>query len=94
MVIIIDFRCQASGDPCTPPEGYPSTNSDCTYTELGLPIIYGCGYIETGTGPTTIVLSDLTARSVGVNPWVVFALAVGAIAFVGGGYIFLRRKES
>lgn len=92
--IYIDFECTVSGDSCNPPEGYPSTNNDCTYSEQGLPFTYNCGYIETGTGPTAIVLNNLTARSVGVNPWVVFALAVGAIAFVGGGYIFLRRKES
>ncbi len=87
--ILIDFNCGMGVGTCNPPNGYPGTNST-QFTQNTIPVAYNAGYIETGTGPTAILLDNFSAQS--SVQWPLIA-GVALLALAGGGFAVARRKE-
>ncbi len=87
--ILIDFNCGMGVGTCNPPNGYPGTNST-QFTQNTIPVTYNAGYIETGTGPTIILLDDFSAQSGARWP---LMMGAALLLVAAGGFAVARRKE-
>lgn len=90
--ILIDFNCSTNTGACNPPSGTPGT-STTQFAQNSVPVTYDAGYIETGTGPTAVTISDVQVGTSTARAGLPFAAAAGIAALGAGAVTLLRRRR-
>jgi hypothetical protein len=73
------------------PNGQPA-DASVTFTESAIPTRRNLGYIKSGTGPTAVVLSDLSAESSSMG-WLPVVLIVAVVVAAGGLWVVARKRR-
>ena len=94
ITVVIDFTCAATPANCIDPPGDyppPGTNTVCSFTELAIPIPFGCGFIETGTGPTAVSLQDFGTSTSNLP---LLGIGFVVVALAGITFVTIRRRQT